>query len=231
MKKLSKKINVAILDDHPSVIDGYKYRLQQNENISVIASAEYADELMLMIESHLIDILILDVSVPVSKINSNPYPIVNIIEEIKIKYPQILILVISMYSQRALINSLMKAGASGYLVKDDSENIHNLSNILVAISTGGVFFSQNTFNLLNPESIRKKIPELSTKMMNVLSLAAAHPNYRMEDIAEILNMAPSTVRNTFSRMYARLEVKNRTAAISKAQQLGLIPPSFDDPIN
>ena len=227
---MKKKINVAILDDHLIIADGYKYRLEKDETISVIASVQYADELMPMIESNEIDVLILDVGVPISKTNSNNYPIITVVQEIKELYPKILILVISMHNQRSLINGLMRAGASGYIVKEDSQNIRNLNNIVTAISTGGVFFSQDTYELLNPENVRKETPELSAKMMNVLSIAASHPEYRMEDIAEILNMAPSTVRNTFSRAYGRLEVSNRTAAISKAQQLGILPPPLDNPI-
>lgn len=226
---MEKTIKVGILDDHIIIADGYKYRLEQDDHISVVAYAQYADELMPMIKSNEIDVLILDVGVPMSKTNNNRYPIINVVEDIKHNYPKILILVISMYSQRSMIKGLMKAGASGYIVKDDSENIHNLNNIVTAISTGGVFFSQNTYELLNPENVRKETPELSSKMMNVLSIAAAHPEFRMEDIADILNMAPSTVRNTFSRAYARLEVNNRTAAIAKAQQLGILPPTVDNP--
>lgn len=226
---MDDKIKVAILDDHIIISDGYKYRLEKDDAISVVASAEYAEDLMPMIESNEIDVLILDVGVPISRTNANRYSIITAVEEIKEKYPKILILVISMYNQGALIKNLMRSGASGYIVKDDSENIHNLNNIVTAISTGGVFFSQNTFDLINPENIRKEVPELSAKMMSVISLAASHPEYRMEDIAEILNMAPSTVRNTFSRAYARLEVNNRTAAIAKARQLGILPASLDNP--
>ena len=226
---MKKMIKVGILDDHIIISDGFRYRLEQDDNISVVASVQFAEELMPMLESNQIDVLILDIGVPVSKTNNNRYPIIKYVEDIKRDYPKILILVISMYSQASMIKGLMKAGASGYIVKDDSENIHNLNNIVTAISTGGVFFSQDTYELINPENVRKKTPDLSGKMMNVLSLAAAHPEYKMEEIAGILNMAPSTVRNTFSRAYARLDVNNRSAAVAKAQQLGILPPPIDNP--
>jgi DNA-binding NarL/FixJ family response regulator len=67
-----KKIRVAILDDHPSIIDGYIFRLGKADDIEVVATALFVDELENILKSKKTDVLILDVFVPSSKYNSNP---------------------------------------------------------------------------------------------------------------------------------------------------------------
>lgn len=60
--------------------------------------------------------------------------------------------------------------------------------------------------------------------MDVLSLCAAYPDKTTADIANDLGVANSTVRNLLSETYQRLNVHSRVSAVTKARQLGMIPP-------
>ena len=114
-----KHIRVAILDDHQSIIDGYVYRLSQAPDIEVVATATYAGEFEELLASHTIDVLILDVFVPSAPDNPSPYPILHSIPQWLQQFPDLAILVISMYNRRTLVKSVVEAGASGYILKDD----------------------------------------------------------------------------------------------------------------
>jgi DNA-binding NarL/FixJ family response regulator len=216
-----KKIRVAILDDHPSIIDGYIFRLGKADDIEVVATALFVDELENILKSKKTDVLILDVFVPSSKYNSNPYPILQAIPKWKALYPELIILVISMYNLRTLIAAVMESGASGYILKDDQASIHKLDNVIRIVAGGGVYFSKPVYEILHKQSSSSL--ELTARQMQALSICAANPDSTTSKLANLMNVEHSTFRNLLSGAYERLGVHNRTAAITKAIQLGLIP--------
>ncbi|MDH5505857.1 MAG: response regulator transcription factor [Anaerolineae bacterium] len=217
------KIRVAILEDHQTTVDGYIFRLSNLPNIEVVATASFGNELEALTSKHEIDILLLDVSVPTSAKNPNPYPILHIIPKLLLTHTELAVLVISMHNQRTLIKSVMEAGASGYILKDDRESIIKLGEIVASVANGGIYFSHESYRLISGQ-LEKEAPSLTLRQQEVLSLCTAHPNLTTAEIAHKLNIAPSTVRNLLSDTYIRLKVRNRSAAISKARGLGLITP-------
>ena len=107
---MSEKIRVTILDDHQNIIDGYMYRLSAVSQIEVVATISYGEELESTIAKHPTDVLLLDVNVPTSPENPNPYPILHAIPKLLQIYPELNILVISMHAERGLIRAVMDAG-------------------------------------------------------------------------------------------------------------------------
>ncbi len=224
---LSKKVRVAILDDHQSIIDGYLFRLNQTPEIEVVGTATYGEKLEFMLANHPTDVLILDVEVPTSADNPYPYPLLHLIPRLLQTYPDLHILVISMYSQPSLIKAIMDAGASGYITKDDYATIQELGNVVRTIANGGIHLSHQAY-----QKLLKKLPEESTptaRQLEALSLCASYPDATTADLANRLGIANSTMRNLLSGVYVKLDVRNRTAAIVKARQLGLITPQMPEP--
>lgn len=218
----TRNIRVAILDDHQSIVDGYLYRLNQFPDIEVVATATFAEEFEALLKSHTLDVLIVDISVPTSPHNPSPYPILHAIPKWLEIYPQLAVLVISMFNRRTLIKSVVEAGASGYILKDDKPLIQELGSIVRSIASGGIHFSQQAHQHLvrhMPEE-----PRPSGRQLEALSLCAAYPEATTAQLADRLGVAHSTLRNLLSGAYLRLNVRSRTAAVAKAQRLGLITP-------
>jgi LuxR family maltose regulon positive regulatory protein len=70
---------------------------------------------------------------------------------------------------------------------------------------------------------------LTPRQLEVLSLCAAYPDASTSDLAGMMTISNSTVRNLLSSVYLRLGVHSRTAAVEKAREMGLVtprPPSF-----
>jgi DNA-binding NarL/FixJ family response regulator len=220
-------IHVAILDDHQSIIDGYIFRLSQFSNIRVIATATFGQELESLLAENHVDVLLLDVQVPTSSENPNPYPILHEIPKQLQIYNGLVVLVISMHNQPSLIKAAMDAGASGYILKDDQSTIQELGNVISAVAEGGIHISQQAY-----QQLFKKLPKeskLTIRQLEVLSLCAAYPGATTGEIADKLNVAHSTVRNILSGAYIQLNVRNRASAVDKARHLGLItPPSIPE---
>jgi len=218
-----EKVKVAILDDHQSIIDGYCYRISQVPDLEVVATATSSSDMEKLLAKIEIDVVLMDVKVPTSPDNPNPHPIIHLIPQILKTYPNLAILVISMYADRALIKAIIAAGASGYILKEDRETIRNLGNVLLSVARGGIQFSREAHRQLLGQKPNEAL--LTDRQLEVLSLFAAHPDLTSTAVAQKLGISDSTVRNLLSGVYVRLSVHNRTAAIIKAKQIGLLVSS------
>jgi len=217
------KIRIAILDDHQGIIDGYIYRLSNVQDMEVVFTLSYGEALEPMLVQQPVDVLLLDVSVPTGPQNANPYPILHLIPKLLQTYPNLEVLVISMYSHRALISSIMEAGASGFILKDDQQAIRELAAIIRLVAHGGIHLSQKAHQELMKRSASLSQP-LSNRQTEALSLCAAYPEADTAYLAQQMGVANSTIRNLLSGAYLKLNVRNRAAAVSKARQMGLIAP-------
>ncbi len=221
---MTTKVRIAILDDHPSTVEGYLYRLKDVPQLEVVGTAAFGVELEPMLASCLADVLLLDVNVPTAPKNRNPYPILHVIPQLLQAYPNLAVLVISMLNDRQLIQSVMEAGASGYILKDDGTAWRELGVIVQSVTTGGIYLSQEAHQQLLKRQPRDLEPLLSFRQKEVLSLCCAYPDISSADLASSLNLRPSTVRNLLSNAYLRLGVRTRAGAVAKARELGLITP-------
>lgn len=214
------KIRVAILDDHQAIIDGYVYRLSQTSDIEVVASATYAEDFEELLARQKPDVLLLDVFVPVSSKNQNYYPILQAIPKWLQSHRQLSILVISAHNLRALVKAVIEAGASGYILKEDQTAFQELGSIIRSVARGGIYFSKKAYQHML--ALTSEDSPLTSRQLQALSLCAAYPGATTGELADMLGVAHSTLRNLLSEAYLRLDVRNRTAAIEQARKLGLI---------
>lgn len=217
---MKDKIQVTIMDDHQSIVDGYLFRLSKVPEIEVVDVLSYGDDLEPALKKHFVDVLLLDVEVPISPKNLNPYPILHTIPKLLELYPDLAILVISMHTERGLIRAVVEAGASGYILKDDRERIQELGKWVASVANGGVCFSERALRAF----MKKDDESLTIRQLEALSLCASYPNSKTAELARKMKIANSTVRNLLSSAYLKLGVQTRAAAVAKARQLGLITP-------
>ncbi len=217
---MKEKIRVIIMDDHQSIVDGYLFRLSEVPEIEVIATLGYSEELEPTLKEKSADVLILDVQVPISAVNPGPYPILHTIPQLLQQYPDLEILVISMFDDRALVRAVVDAGASGYILKGDSQVIQQLGRAVFSVANGGVCFSDKVLKAL----VNKRDEPFTARQLEALSLCAAYPNSKTADLARQMKIANSTLRNLLSTVYLKLGVQTRAAAIAKARQLGILSP-------
>lgn len=214
------KIRLMIMDDHQSIVDGYLYRLGKIPEVEVVAILAYGEELEPALRNQPADVVLLDVQVPISPKNSNPYPILHIIPRLLQLYPDLAVLVISMFNERGLIRAVVEAGASGYILKNDSQRIQELGRAILAVAEGGVCFSDKALKAF----IMKNGEPFTPRQLEALSLCASYPNSKTAELARKMKIANSTLRNLLSGVYLKLGVQTRAAAISKARELGIITP-------
>ena len=220
---MSDQIRVAILDDHQSIVDGYRFRLANSQRVTIVSAVHYGDELESSLEQQPADVLLLDVGVPTSSGNPNPYPILHVIPSLLQRYPSLIILVISMHADRGLIRAVMEAGASGYILKEDHATLRDLENVIITVNTGSIHLSRKANDILL-RGMDGNESQLSKRQLEALSLCLSFPDSTTAELAQKMSISNSTVRNLLSGAYLRLGVRTRTAAVAKARQLGLISP-------
>lgn len=215
-------IRIAMLDDHQGILDGYAFRLSGHPDIEIVGMANYGEDLAPLLARAQVEVLILDVHVPTSAENSNPYPMLHLIPKILQSYPDLQIIVISQHNERALIQAVMEAGASGYILKDDHQLIRDLANVVRDVVAGDIRLSTQAEHSLRKQRTGLLEQPLSARQIQALSLSAAYPDDTNYQLAKRMNIANSTMRNLLSAAYLKLGVRNRPAAINRARQMGLL---------
>lgn len=221
---MSESIRVAILDDHQSIVDGYRFRLGSSRRVNIVAVMSYGEEIHPTMEKHSIDVLLLDIGVPTSESNPNPYPILHEIPALLQRFPNLIILVISMHTDRGLIRAVMEAGASGYILKDDHATLRDLENVVISVFNGGIHLSRQANDALLRRGAAGDETLLSKRQREALSLCLSYPDSSTAELAKKMSISNSTIRNLLSGSYIKLGVRTRIAAVAKARQLGLISP-------
>ncbi len=217
----ARTIRVTILEDHQITVDGYRYRLGDLPDIEIAATLRFGEELAPCLVEHPTDVLLLDFSVPTSPSNPNDYPTLTEIPKLLQLYPNLDVLVISMFAERSIIRAVMEAGASGYILKDDSADIQRLGDIVRTIADGGIYLSERAGQLYQKRD-NMNDSTLTRRQLEVLQLCAAYPSSKTAELAHKLSVSNSTVRNLLSGAYLKLDAHTRAAALDKARQLGLL---------
>lgn len=223
MSATEAPLRIAILEDHPPIVDGYRYRLSDAAQFEIVGVACTGEALEPLLAEHPADVLLLDVSVPTSAENRNPYPILTVLPRLLQTHPSLVIIVITMHAESSLIRAVMRAGASGYLLKDDQVNLQRLADVVRAAARGDVCLSPQAFGLWQKRSTDALEP-VTQRQLEAVSLCAAYPDASTHELAARLSIAPSTLRNLLSNAYLRLGVNTRAGAVAEARRRGLITP-------
>lgn len=207
---------VMLVDDHHVVRDGIKSLVNNMDQFSVIGEAGDEIEMRTKIGLEIPDIIIMDISLP-GKSG------IDITRELKKEYPQIRILILSMYTNEDFIFNAVKAGARGYLPKNTSKK--ELNNALVEISKGGEYFSEPISNIIlksyikqaqggNDDNEEEKPESLSSRETEVLKLFAEGKSNR--EIADNLCISIRTVESHKNHIMQKLHLKSTVDLIKFA---------------
>lgn len=220
---MTNRIRVAILEDQQSTLDAYLARLSSAPQIDVVGTAPNWSAFEALLAAQPVEVALLDLNVPAAPTNINNYPFFHAIPQVLRTYPQLDVLVISMLTDHALIEAVLAIGVSGYLLKNDANMLNGLAAVITSVASGGIVISQNAYRpTVRRHPATVSAPQLTARQREALSLSAAYPEASLAQLAEQLGVMNSTARNLLSGAYVRLGVRNRAAAVARAQQLGLI---------
>lgn len=208
-------IKVAIVDDKTQNRLPLAERLQTNENLVVLFTAcDGKDFLNKLSLQHLPDIVLMDIEMP--GMNG-----IETVSAATVLYPQIKFIMLTVFDDEEKIFEAIKAGASGYLLKDDSVT-EILEGIIQVMELGGAPMSpgiaRKALNLLSrasmPQQLKPEMEPISEREMEILIGLVNGLDYKA--IAEKLFISPNTVRKHIGNIYQKLHVHSKAQAIRLA---------------
>ena len=185
---MSDKVKILLVDDHQMVIDGIKAMLRKEKNIEIVGEAFNGEEAVKFVEEFgEIDFILTDISMP--KMDG-----IELTKQIKEQFPDINVLVLTMYNEPDIINEIVLAEAEGYILKNTGKQ--ELMEALDRISDGGTFFSDDVVQTMMKGYQTEKKQEASLKVLSERELEIVKlicQEKSTKEIAEELFISPRTV--------------------------------------
>lgn len=212
---MDEPIRVLVVDDHTVVRRGICDYLADEPDIEVVAAVASGAEALAKVESVQPDVVILDIQMP-------DLSGIQVTERIKAHHPAIKVLILTAYDDDPYIFSLLRAGVNGYLLKTVGPD--ELTQAVHAVhrdqSVLGPEIAQRVVREMTRESApdEPEVEPLTERELEVLKLAAR--GLTNQAIAEALILSDRTVQGHLARVYAKLQVANRTEAALQALRLG-----------
>ncbi len=217
-----KKYKISIVDDHPLFRKGLVDLIADHNSMELLFEAVSGQDLLQKLQtSHFVpDLILLDIEMP----NMNGEEVANLV---KMQYPDIKILVLSMHHEEKYLVKLLEKGINGYITKDSDPEV-----IAKAIDTvmneGSYFNSQNAFFAMHNKFIKpqQKVVnhDLTKRELQILEMICN--GNRTSEIAEKLFISPRTVEGHRNKLLEKSGSKNSAELVCYAVKYNLFDPKM-----
>ncbi len=205
--------NVVLADDHAMFREGIRKIIERIKGVQVSGEVNDGLELLDFLKQSSPDLVILDISMP----NLRG---LEAIREIKKHYPQIKVLILTMYRKKEFIRQAIMDGADGFLLKEDPGGV--LIKAVQALQKGEKYLSSLlTDTLISLTQVEDKSDLLTMREREVLTLLAE--GKRLQEIAEALFISVHTVRRHKANIMEKLNFKSMADLVKYAISKDYIP--------
>jgi DNA-binding NarL/FixJ family response regulator len=207
-QQMNQAASIMIVDDHPIVANGIQQLIDRETDMKVIQSVQDAESAIKFIEKLTPDLLVVDISL---KGSTNG---IDLIKSLKKRYPKIKSLVLSMHEENLYAERAIKAGAKGYIMKNDLTD--NIVKAIRSILSGNLYLSEAiTSKLLNhmvneeeEKDDETEIKKLSDREFEIFQFISK--GVKTSDIAKEINISVKTVEAHKLRIKNKLNLKSST---------------------
>jgi DNA-binding NarL/FixJ family response regulator len=212
-------IRVLLADDHNLVRQGIRTLLEISGEFEVVGEAQDGEEALALIEKERPQVVLLDVRMP--RLTG-----IDVLRAARPAFPDMGFILLTTFDEDAVVLDAVRLGAQGFLLKDVS--LDQLQHAVRTVALGGSLIlpavTARVLRGLEKEPVRfesAEMPEaLTAREREVLRLIAA--GFSNREIAEASGTAEGTVKNQASSILSKLGVRDRTRAVLKALELGVI---------
>ena len=211
-------LRLLIADDHTLVRQGLRRILEGQPGWEVVAETGDGREAVRLAAELKPDVVLLDIAMP--HLNG-----VEAMQQIERRAPGVRVLVLSMYSDEAYVTRAIRAGASGYLLKDSADT--DLIKGITAVAQGKSFFSPAAARVIVDDYARPaatgvadRFDSLSEREREVFQLVAE--GYSNKEVAELLHISPATVETHRAHVMEKLDLHSTAELVLCAVRRGIV---------
>ncbi len=201
-------ITICIIEDLIEIQKGLQSIIDSDSRFKLLKSFENAEDAIAQLPLLNPDIVLTDINLP-GKSG------IDCITEIKNKIPDTQFIMFTIYEDNDQVFEALKAGASGYILKNTSPE--KIIDSLLELNDGGSPMSPkiarkvlSSFNVITKNNVNDLISKREKEVLELLS-----KGFLYKEIADKLNITLSTVKRHLNHIYQKLQVQNRTEAINK----------------
>jgi len=211
-------IGVLICDDHPLFRQGLRRLLDTVSELRVVGEVERADEVAAAVRTARPDVVVLDLELPGGSG-------ITALEALRTEAPEVKVLMLSGFSDPTRVRAALRAGATGYVLKNapPQEIIDSIRRVAAGRSVLAPVVAEAVAATLRDEPeeerVRRRLGSLSERELEVLRLAAQGESNA--DIGKRLFISEGTVKNHMTHILRKLEVEDRTQAAILAVKHGM----------
>jgi DNA-binding NarL/FixJ family response regulator len=208
-------LRIVAADDHSVVREGLRALLSAVEGYELVGTAATGTEAVKAAVTLRPDVLVMDIQMPdMTGIEAT--------REIRRVAPTVAVLMLTMFDDDESVFAAMRAGALGYVLKGAAPE--SMIRAIAVVAGGEAIFGAGVATralsyFSTPRADAAAFPELTPREREVLTLIASGLNNAA--IASRLGLAPNTVSNHISNIFAKLQVASRAEAIVRARSAGL----------
>ncbi len=203
-------MNIIIADDHQLILDGLAAAISNYFKGATVTRAENKEVLFAKLKQDNYEVLLQDI-----KFGSDDAR--DFISEIKERFPDLKIIVLSTISNSISIQQIINKGLSGYVLKSDSTK--DIIEAIESVYNGNKYLSKSVQRILNSTSLDAQII-LTKREKEILNVIMQEKP--IKEIAEKLFISEKTVEMHRRNLFIKLDVKNITGLIKKVIALGLM---------
>ena len=202
-------ISVFIVDDHYMVVEGIRSLLQNEKCIDWAGHASNADSCLAFLRQQLPDVILMDISLP-GKSG------IELCKEVKERHPSVFIIGLSTFNQQSFIQKMMENGASGYVLKNATQD--ELMEAITTVVKGATYLSIEASQTLRRDESDTIV--ITRREKEVLGLIAE--GLTNAEIAGKLFISVTTVDTHRKSLLVKFNVRNTASLILTAARLQLI---------
>ncbi len=213
------KISVLLVEDHHVVRKGISYLLSLEEDIDLVGEAEDGNEAVKMAKDLCPDVVVMDITMP----NFNG---IDAVKQIKKAIPETKVMILTMHTREQYIRQALREGASGYLLKESTQE--ELANAIRTVHKGGVALSPSISRFVLKEYVRQADPKKAVDSLELLTdrerqvLRLIAEGKTNKEIAKCLSISKSTVNIHRTNIMQKLDIHDTAGLVRYSMEKGII---------
>ena len=213
----SNSIRVLLADDHSLFRAGIQALLIQIDGVEVIGEADTGRKALDLVRSHTPDVVLMDIAMP--EMNG-----LETASRVTKEFPSVRVIMLSMHAGEEYVMQALRAGASGYLLKDAATS--ELELAVRAVARGETYLTPTISKrviddyLMRTTGTSSSTDQLTKRQREILQLIAK--GYTSKEMAQMLNLSPKTIETHRTQLMKQLDIHDVAGLVRYAIRVGLV---------